>query len=98
LALDLEHIKGQENDLSDADQTASRRVHDRLSGLLSKCLLEIGPVVLCEVIARNRLTAVLVYPLQNLVSGGISQAREERDELLAGTGIGFVPEDDGIEL
>jgi hypothetical protein len=98
LTLDLEHIQGQQDDLADTDQTTSSGVHDGLSGLLAEHVLELGAVVLTEEVPGNGLTTVLVYPLQNLVSGGVSQTGEEGDELLGGAGVGLVAEDDGVEL
>lgn len=98
MALDLQHIKGQEDNLSDTDQTACRRGQESLSGLLAKRGLEVGSVVLCEVVAGYRLATVLVYPLQNLVPRRISQTREQGNELLAGARIGLVLKNDGVEL
>lgn len=98
MTLDLEHIQGQQDDLADTDQTTSSGVHDGLSGLLAEYVLELGAVVLAEEVPGNGLATVLVYPLQNLVSGGVSQTGEEGDELLAGAGVGLVAEDDGVEL
>jgi hypothetical protein len=54
--------------------------------------------VLRQVIPGYRLAAILVYPLQHLVSGCVSQTGEERDELLADARIGLVLEDDSVEL
>jgi len=67
LALDLEHVEGQEDDLSYADQGAGSRVQDGLAGLLTKGILKVGSVVLRQVVARDGLTAVLVYSLENLL-------------------------------
>lgn len=66
LALDLEHVEGQEDDLADADQASRRRVHDGLARLLAKRILKVFAVVCPEVVARHRLAAVLVYPLEDL--------------------------------
>jgi hypothetical protein len=98
LALDLENIQGQQNNLADADQRTGRRVHDGLSSLLAEGLLELGAVVLAKVVASNGLTTILVYALEDLVSGGVAQTGEERDKLLANGSIGLVLEDDGVEF
>lgn len=41
-------------------------MHNGLSGTLAKCLIEVRTVVLSEVIAGERLTAVLVDALEDL--------------------------------
>lgn len=41
-------------------------MHNGLSGTLAKCLIEVGTVVLVEVIACERLTTVLVDALEDL--------------------------------
>lgn len=76
LALDLEHVQGQQHDLANANQRAGRRVHDGLARLLAKGGLEVGAIVGAEVVAHHGLAAVLVYPLRHLVAGGVAQARE----------------------
>ena len=43
-------------------------MHNRLARLLAKCVLKLVAVVLPEVVARNRLAAVLVYSLEDLVA------------------------------
>jgi hypothetical protein len=98
LTLDLEDVQGQQDDLTDTDQTTGSRRQQSLASLLAKRRLEVGAVVLCEVIAGYRLATVLVYPLQYLVAGGISQTGEKRDKLLAKACIGLVLEDDSIEF
>ena len=98
MAFDLQNIEGQENDLSNTDQTACRRRQESLSGLFAKRRLEVGSIVLGQVVAGYRLATVLVYPLQNLVSCRISQTGKQRNELLAGARIGFILEDNGVEL
>lgn len=45
---------------------SSSGVHNSLSGTVAKCLIEVGTVVLSEVIACERLTAVLVDALEDL--------------------------------
>jgi hypothetical protein len=47
---------------------AGRRVHNRLARLLAKRILKVLAVVRPEVIARHGLAAVLVYPLEDLLS------------------------------
>lgn len=73
-------------------------MHDGLAGLLAESILELGTVVLAKEVSSNGLTTILVYALKNLVSGGVSQAGEERDKLLANGGIGLILEDDSVEL
>lgn len=41
-------------------------MHDSLSCSLTKCIVEIGAVMLSQVVARERLTAVLVDSLEDL--------------------------------
>ena len=60
---------------------ASSRVQDGLASLLAERSLKVLSIVFCEVVARNRLPTILVYPLENLVAGGVAQTREQRDEL-----------------
>lgn len=45
---------------------ASSRVHNSLSSPLAKCIVEVGTVVLGQVVARERLTSVLVNSLKYL--------------------------------
>lgn len=45
---------------------ASSCVHDGLAGTLSEGIVEIGTVVLSEVVTGERLTTVLVDTLKNL--------------------------------
>jgi len=73
-------------------------VHNRLAGLLAERSLKVLGVVGAEKVAGDGLAAVLVYPLQDLVAGGVAQAREERDKLAAEAGVGLILEDDGVEL
>lgn len=69
LALDLENVKREEDDLADTDQTTGKRVHDGLTCLLAEGILEVLAVVLPEEVARNGLATVLVYSLEDLVPG-----------------------------
>lgn len=66
LALDLENVEGQQDDLADADQATSCGVQDSLARLLAKSRLEVRTVVLRQEVACNGLAAVLVYSLENL--------------------------------
>jgi hypothetical protein len=73
-------------------------VHDGLSSLLAEGVLKLGAVVLTKIIASNGLTTILVYALEDFVSGGISQTREERDELLPNRSMGLILENYGVEF
>ena len=55
---------------------SSGRMHDGLASLLAKCRLEVLAIVGVQVIARDRLTTVLVDSLKNLVSGSVAQTGE----------------------
>lgn len=66
LALDLENVERQQDDLADADQTAGCGVQDSFARLLAKSRLEVRTVMLRQEVARNGLAAVLVYSLENL--------------------------------
>lgn len=81
LALDLEHVEGQQDDLADADERAGRGVQDGFAGALAEGAVEFGGVVLREVVAHERLAAVLVYPLQDFVAGRVPETGEEGGEL-----------------
>lgn len=84
--------------VSDYIIPSSSGVHDGLAGLLAKGILEVGAIVLGQEITSNGLTTVLVDSLEDLVTGGISQTREERNELLSDSSGGRVPEDDLVQL
>lgn len=73
-------------------------MHDGLASLLAKGTLKVGTIVLREVITGHRLTTVLVYSLENLVTSGVSQTREERDKLSSDGSSGLVLEDDLVQL
>ena len=73
-------------------------MHDGLARLLAERPLKVLAVVLREIVARHGLTAILVYPLQDLVTGGVAQAGEQREELAADGRAGLVLEDDLVEL
>jgi hypothetical protein len=65
-------------------------VHDGLAGLLAKGVLEVGTIVLGQEITSDGLTAVLVDSLEDLVTGGVSQTREERRTPRPRKASGFV--------
>lgn len=73
-------------------------MHHRLAIPSAKSLIERRAVVIGKVISHEGLAAVLVYPLQDLVGGGVAEAGEEGEEALEDgvAGVGF--EDDGVEL
>lgn len=73
-------------------------MHNSLAGLLAKCSLEVLAIVIVQVIASHRLTTVFVDSLKNLVSGGVTQTGEQRDELATDGDIGLILEDDLVEL
>lgn len=77
---------------------ASSRVHDSLSSLLAKGILKVLAIVLAQEVSRHRLTSVLVHALKNLVTGGVAEAGEQRDELSADGSRGLVLEDDLLKL
>lgn len=54
--------------------------------------------MLRQVVARNWLPSILVYSLQNLVSGSIAQAGEKRNEFAANWCCSLIFEDDLVEL
>jgi len=68
LALDLEHVERQQDDLTNANQRTSSRVHDGLAVALAECLVEGVAVVSGEVVACEGLSAVLVDALEDLWS------------------------------
>jgi hypothetical protein len=73
-------------------------VHNGLAGLLAKSILEVGAIVLGQEITSDRLTTVLVDSLEDLVTGGVSQTREERNELSSDRSGSLVFEDDLVQL
>lgn len=66
LALDLEDVERQQDDLTDTNQRTSSRVHDGLAVALAECLVEGVTVVPGEVVACEGLSAVLVDALEDL--------------------------------
>lgn len=55
---------------------SSSRVHDSLPVALSKSSVELVTVVECQVVSREWLAPVLVYPLQDLISCSVTQPRK----------------------
>lgn len=98
LTLDLEHIQRQQHDLTNTDDAAGRGVHDGLAVALAKGIIKARAVVLGQVVAHEGLAAVLVDALQDLVGGGVAEAREEREEASGHGGRSLILEDDAVEL
>jgi uncharacterized protein YbjQ (UPF0145 family) len=73
-------------------------VHDGFAGLLAEGVLKVCPIVFGEIITSNRLATVLVDTLEDLVAGGVSQAREERNELSSEGSGGLILKDNLIQL
>lgn len=68
LALDLEDVERQQDDLTNANQRTSSRVHDGLAVAAAEGLVEGVAVVSGEVVACEGLSAVLVDALEDLRS------------------------------
>lgn len=98
MTLDLEHVKRKNDNLTDTDDGTGSGVHNGLAGTLAKGVVELVAVVLCEVIANERLTTVLVDSLKDLVGCCVSETGEEREEAGSCRCIGLVLEDDLVEL
>jgi hypothetical protein len=77
---------------------SSSRVHNSLASLLAKSILEVRAIVLGQEITSDGLTTVLVDSLEDLVTGGVSQTREERNELSSDRSGCMVPENDLVQL
>lgn len=77
---------------------SSSRVQDGLACLLAESALEVFAIVGGQVVTRDGLTAVLVDSLRNLVSGSISQTREQGEELSSNRGSGMVLENDLVKF
>jgi len=73
-------------------------MEDGLAVAFAKGIVKLFSVVLREYIPSKRLASVLVYPLENLVCGGVSETREEREEAAGDGSIGSVFKDDLVEL
>jgi hypothetical protein len=73
-------------------------VHDGFSSLLAEGVLKVCSIVLGEVITGNRLATILVHTLEDLVTGGVSQPREERNEFSSEGSGGLVLEDNLVQL
>lgn len=98
LPLDLEHVKREKDDLANADNATSGSVHDGLAVASAEGAVEGAAVVLGQVVAHERLTAVLVDALQDLVGSGVAETGEE-GEVTSGDGLaGGVLEDDLVEV
>lgn len=98
MSLDLKHIEGKNDNLSDTNDGTSGSVHDGLAGTLAESVVELVTVVLRQVITDEGLTTVLVDALKNLVCCSVSKTGEEGEEASAGGGIGLVLEDDRVKL
>jgi hypothetical protein len=66
LALDLENVERQQDNLTDTNQGTGGCVHDGLAIALAECLVESVAVVPGEVVASERLSTVLVDALEDL--------------------------------
>jgi hypothetical protein len=77
---------------------ASSGVQNGLAVTLAKGVVKGGGVVLGQVVTHDRLTTILVYTLQDLVSSSIAETGEEGEETSAGRSSGLVLEDDSVEL
>jgi hypothetical protein len=77
---------------------SSSSMHDGLASTLSEGIVELITMVQTQVIPHEWLTTVFVDPLQDLVPGGITKSREQREEFAANSRCGIVLEDDSIEL
>lgn len=73
-------------------------MHDGFSSLLAEGVLKVCSIVLGEVITGNRLATILVHTLEDLVTGGVSQPREERNEFSSEGSGGLVLEDNLVQL
>lgn len=98
MPLDLEHVQGQNDDFTNSDQTAGRSMHDSLSVALAECAIEAVSVVLCQVIPDERLAAILVDSLEDLVGRRIAETGEEREKAGGYRSVGLILEDDGVQL
>lgn len=54
--------------------------------------------MLDDEIPEPRLSSELVDSLGDLVSGGVSESREEGEELLSRSSVDGLPEDNGVEV
>jgi hypothetical protein len=57
LSLDLEHVKGKQDDLADTNERAARRAQHGFSVLLPKCRPELLLIVCCQKVVHVRLPA-----------------------------------------
>jgi hypothetical protein len=73
-------------------------VHNGLARLLAKSRLKVLAIMQRQKISRHGLSSVLVYPLEDLVSGRIAQSRKEGHELARNGSASLVLENDLVEL
>lgn len=81
LALDLEGVQWEQDDLADTGQAARGGLHHHLALALAECAREVRLVVPGEDVVEPWLSAELVDPLRDLVACCISKPREEREQL-----------------
>lgn len=82
----------------DTCSPSSSRVHDSLASLLAECRFKVLAIVLGQEIAGDRLAAILVDSLQDLVSGSVAQTGEKRDKLATESCAGLFFEDYLVQL
>lgn len=73
-------------------------MHNCLPSLLPKGRFKVLSVVLRKVVSRDGLAAILVYPLEDLVAGGVPEARKEGNKFAAERNGGLILEDDAAEF
>lgn len=73
-------------------------MQNSLAGLLSESLLKVPAIVLGEEVSGHGLSTILVNSLEDLVTGGVSQTGEQREELATDAGTGLVLEDNLVQL
>jgi len=79
--LGIPHLSFRDVSKGDGDFSPSRcGVHDQTPRLLPKRGSEPVTAVIVDHVSEVWLSAELVYPLRNFVSGGVSKTREEGDE------------------
>lgn len=77
---------------------ASSRVHDGLASLFAKSRLKVLSIVFGQIVACNRLTAILVNSLKDLVTGCVTETWEQRDELSTQRSASLVLENNLVQL
>mmetsp|Transcript_23249 Transcript_23249/g.74859 ORF Transcript_23249/g.74859 Transcript_23249/m.74859 type:complete len:315 (+) Transcript_23249:487-1431(+) len=98
LGLDLEHIKGQQDHLANADHGPGKAVHQGLGQLRTKGGVEVVAEAVLHQVTHEGLTTELVDALEHLVARGEAQAGEERRVLAKQAGRGGVAEDDRVHV